>query len=78
MSDDRTVYGLSTDLPPLTVDGLWKKIVRYLSSGSGDPHVRRILEETLFFLADLESVQEETLRVLADCDAVQPEENQGE
>jgi hypothetical protein len=78
MSDDCDVYALSADLPPLTVDGLWKKIVRYLAQGSGDPCVRRILEETLFFLADLESVHEETLRVLADCDAVQPEENQGE
>ena len=53
MSDDRAVYGLSTDLPPLTVDGLWKKIVRYLAQGSGDPCVRRILEETLFVLADV-------------------------
>jgi hypothetical protein len=78
MSEDRAEYASSADFPPLSVDDLWKKIVRYLAQGSGDPCVRRILEETLFFLADLESVQEETLRVLADCDAVQLEENKGE
>lgn len=52
MSEESTVYALSTDLPPLTVDGLWKKITRYLAQGSGDPYVRRILEETLIVLAD--------------------------
>ena len=57
MSDDSVVYGLSPDLPPLTVDGLWKKIVRYLAQGSGDPCVRRLLEETLFVLADLDAVE---------------------
>jgi hypothetical protein len=54
MSDDSAVYALSSDLPPLTVDGLWKKIVRYLAQGSGDPCVRRILEETLFVLSDID------------------------
>jgi hypothetical protein len=56
MSDDSAVYALSPDLPPLTVDGLWKKIVRYLAQGSGDPCVRRILEETLFVLSDIDQV----------------------
>lgn len=54
MSNESTVYALSTDLPPLTVDGLWKKITRYLSQGSGDPCVRHLLEETLLVLADLD------------------------
>jgi hypothetical protein len=54
MSDDSAVYALSPDLPPLTVDGLWKKIVRYLAQGSGDPCVRRILEETLVVLSDID------------------------
>ena len=56
MSEDRSVYALSADLPPLTVDGLWKKIVRYLAQGSGDPCVRRLLEETLVVLADVDAV----------------------
>lgn len=54
MSDDSVVYALSTDLPPLTADGLWKKIVRYLNQGSGDPCVRHLLEETLWVLADID------------------------
>ena len=55
MSDDNTVYALSPDLLPLTADGLWKKIVRYLNQGSGDPSVRRLLEETLLVLADMDA-----------------------
>jgi hypothetical protein len=54
MSDDSAVYALSPDFPPLTVDRLWKKIVRYLAQGSGDPCVRRILEETLMVLSDID------------------------
>lgn len=54
MSEDSNVYALSADLPPLTVDRLWKKIVRYLAQGSGDPCVRRLLEETLVVLADID------------------------
>lgn len=56
MSDDRAEYALSADFPPLSVDDLWKKIVRYLAQGSGDPCARRILEETLLVLADLDKV----------------------
>jgi hypothetical protein len=62
MSDDSAVYALSPDLPPLTIDGLWKKIVRYLAQGSGDPCVRRILEETLMVLSDLDAIQREENR----------------
>ena len=57
MTDDSAVYALSDDLPPLTIDSLWKKIVRYLAQGSGDPCVRRLLEETLYVLADVDAVQ---------------------
>lgn len=57
MSDDSIVYVLPTDLPPMTADDLWKKITHYLAQGAGDPCVRRLLEETLIVLADIDSVE---------------------